>query len=341
MDDMDLKHAAWEILPAFGIKSEVLECGELLRYQYPEPDQMRLIFKATCADRAPLVIKLISERDHPRALMEEQSAFSEHLRKHGIPTARRYPAAQEYCAEIKIGGVCAVVTVEDFMANEITLIDGENIRKIGGMLARAHNIAAWDDCHVNGKTLFNALDRNDLFSYAYFVALKQRFAGEGSELFAEIQERGAKRLRGIERLRVRKMYATQGDVSDCNLFQTPDGQIGMFDFNNCGDNYLLSDAILEGIFVARLMDYVEPITEEAGRSLFLAFMDGYEEERSLTAEDMEIIPDLYAVTNAFWLGDLEYGEEALVKKLEIGEQEAVLTRLRSIVKTLNDPFPYH
>lgn len=113
----------------------------------------------------------------------------------------------------------------------------------------------------------------------------------------------------------------------------------MFDIKNCGDHSLLSDAILQGIFMARMMDYEEPITERMSRTLFLAFLSGYVSQRPFTNEDMEIIPDLYAVTNAFWLGDLEYGKGTLVNRLGAGENKVVETKLRAILRTLKDPFP--
>ena len=60
-------------------------------------------------------------------------------------------------------------------------------------------------------------------------------------------------------------YAVQGDISNCNLYQTASGRIGVFDFNRCGDAVLYYDAVMQAIFEARLMDYPE---ELAGRPRF-------------------------------------------------------------------------
>lgn len=51
----------------------------------------------------------------------------------------------------------------------------------------------------------------------------------------------------LQRVRVfenKPRYAVQGDISDCNLYQTDGGTIGVFDFNHYGDNVLYYDAIM-------------------------------------------------------------------------------------------------
>ena len=39
-----------------------------------------------------------------------------------------------------------------------------------------------------------------------------------------------------------------------NLYQAASGEIGVFDFNRCGDNNLFCDAVMQAVFEARLMD---------------------------------------------------------------------------------------
>lgn len=47
----------------------------------------------------------------------------------------------------------------------------------------------------------------------------------------------------------------------------------MFDFNRCGD----CDAVMQGVFEARLMDYPKEHTKADEYDYFTAFLEGYQE----------------------------------------------------------------
>ena len=122
----------------------------------------------------------------------------------------------------------------------------------------------------------------------------------------------------------------QGDVSDCNLYRTGEGKLGIFDFNNCGDNGLFADAVMQAVFEARLMDYPEDLQDREARILS-AFLRGYQGERPFTREERELYPSLYGIITAFWLGDLQWGSLA-----KAGDREAVHARMEDILRKLTE-----
>lgn len=56
------------------------------------------------------------------------------------------------------------MTAEEFVENEVTVVDLGTARKTGELLAKTHSIAEKNDLHVNNRVLFDPVaDFNDLF----------------------------------------------------------------------------------------------------------------------------------------------------------------------------------
>ena len=127
----------------------------------------------------------------------------------------------------------------------------------------------------------------------------------------------------------------QGDISDCNLYRTPDGRLGIFDYNNCGDNGLFADAVMQAVFEARLMDYPEDLPDRENRVL-AAFLRGYHRERPFTREERALYPSLYSLINAFWLSDLKWDEDSLEAKVKAGDRETAKARMEGILRKLTE-----
>ena len=275
--DLDIKQAQ-EILRGYGLLQRVAGLTELLRYHYDEgdnpTDEVRLILRAELDDREPVVIKLLREKEYPASVMEAQAAFSETLRRCSVPTARHYAAGERFVTLWHIMGREIQATVEDFVQGQLQIINVETARQIGRMHARAHEIALREGCHVDYPVQFDALGEKDLFSFAMLEEIlpgmnaSQR--GKAQELLMLCRAHQA----ALSPLAAYPRCATQGDLSDCNLYRTADGEIGMFDFNNCGDAVPLVDAVMQGIFVSRRMDYGHEPTEEFTLELLRAFLTG-------------------------------------------------------------------
>lgn len=74
------------ILHDYGIQDSMDTITELFRYNF-SGREVRLILKVTFKNRASMVIKLKNEKDLSREVVEQQSAFSAILERHGVPVA--------------------------------------------------------------------------------------------------------------------------------------------------------------------------------------------------------------------------------------------------------------
>lgn len=323
-----------EVLAWFGINDTVSDTEELLRYHYerddPDTKEVRLIVKVMFSNRAPVVVKFKNEKGVTLEMLQAQTAFSEHLAARGIPTARYFQSQEGYVAARTIHGYGLLVTAEEFRPGEIKAVNPSVAERTGRLLAMTHNIAEQDGCHVDAPVLFDPFARNELFSFERFQAFGPYFQGKDAACFARICAACQERMARLAPLRGRERFAVQGDISDCNLFLTPEGRVGMFDFNNCGDSVLFCDAVMQGVFEARLMDYDRDPTEAYSSKLFSSFLTGYQSERPLTSEEWDMVPHLCAVIEAFSLMDLTYREDCLEKRIQAGDREGVSALLREI-----------
>lgn len=132
-------------------------------------------------------------------------------------------------------------------------------------------------------------------------------------------------------LKAQPIYAVQGDISFCNLYQTclkettkdKESLLGIFDFNRCGDNNLFCDAVMQAIFEARLMEYPKALTGDIESQILTSFLRGYCSVRSFSEEQKNWYPYLYAVTDAFWSANIKWNEDSLMNAFKNGDMEKV------------------
>ncbi len=292
------------VLEVFGIREKIVGMEELLRYDYeknPAGKNVRLMLKCLFADREPVVVKLKHEDDVTETLLAEQIHFSEPLAACGIQTARFRRAGDSYVICRTVHDYEVLITVEEFRSGEITVVTPEIAEQTGRLLGMSHGIAERDNCHVHGAVLFDFFGRNDLFSYERFQEQRERMEEENIQLYRQVEAAYRRRMDVLAPLRERERYAVQGDISDCNLFVTENGEIGLFDFNRCGDNILFCDAVMQGVFESRLMDYDRELTEAYSEELFTRFLQGYHSVKPFSDTEISMIPHMYAVITAFWM----------------------------------------
>jgi len=309
------------ILYDYGIKDKIVDTMELLRYNYSDESQeVRVIIKCTFENRNAVIVKFKWESDVTAELIEAQTRFSEHLAENGVHTARFHKCGGNYAKKYTLNGYDVLVTIEDFVENEIKTVTPDIAEKTGRTLAFTHNIAERDDLHVDAPVLFDPFaEWNDLFSYDMFAELKEKFPADDAPAFDEAEKLYKMHMDKLETLKNRPKYAIQGDISDCNLFIAADGTVGMFDFNRCGDAVLFCDVIMQGVFESQLMDYDRELTPEYTDELFNAFLRGYESKRLITDDEKALIPHFCAIIYAFWLGNIRWGDESMTSLLEKGD----------------------
>lgn len=322
------------ILNDFGVFSDVIAFSELQRYHYeknnPESKEVRLIIKADLNNGQSVVVRFKNESDVTLDVINAQSRFAGFMADNGIITPALFMANHEYARWYSINGYDVIVTVEAFVTGEIHVVTEEIAEKTGRLLARMHNIAEAGELHVHNGVLFDPLSENDLFSFQDFQKQKDFMLSVDESLYNDIVKEHDRLFQRIRVFENEPRYAVQGDISDCNLYQTVDGEVGIFDFNRCGDNVLYYDAVMQAIFEARLMDYPKELHGKQESVILPAFLRGYHRERPFTDKQKEAFPYLYAMISAFWLGSIQYDEDSLCHAVEAGNAEAVHQWMKEI-----------
>lgn len=329
------------IISDYGIPYKALNYSELERYHYekrdPDTKQVRLIVKAELENSEAVVIRFKNENDVTPELLESQSRFAFLLKENGIETPTLYAFNGSFAKWYSIGGYDVIVCVEQFVDGELDCVDTQTAFETGALLAKTHNIAESANFHVDNKVLFDPFEYNDLFSYIDFAAHEKELTEIDSALYRSITEKYNEHMKFLNPLKNEPRYAVQGDISNCNLYLTDDGTLGIFDFNRCGDNNLLCDCIMQAVFEARLMDYPEEYGDDCEGQILSAFLNGYHQQRPISQEQLSLFPRLYTIINAFWSADVKWNEDSLINSLEKSDIEAVREHMKSIYTKLNTP----
>lgn len=326
------------ILKDYHLFAKVKQISELQRYHYerddPHSKEVRLIIKVDLEDSSPLVVRFKNEMDVTVELVESQSCFADQLRKNGIITPYQYNVNGKFAKRYEINGYDVIVSVEQFVENEIKVVDALTAEQTGKLLAQMHTIAEMNDLHVDNEVLFDPFTHNDLFDFEIFRSLETTLETEDKLLFDQIVNKYNTYLEILSPLKKYPRYAVQGDISDCNLYLSHSGEVGVFDFNRCGDNVLFCDAAMQAVFEARLMDYPENREDDFETKILTSFLDGYCSVRSFSEEQKVWFRYLYAIIDAFWSADMRWNDDSLWNAHKNGDVERVRKWLHTIWKRL-------
>ena len=287
-----------------------------------------------------LVLKVCREEEISLARLSSQCAFSEYLAEHGIQTARFLPvyASGEgawekagFAAALPAAGGPVLVTAERFCSGQLT---PELAEAAGRLLARMHNISERGGCHIEGRVLFDPFEENDLFSLEGFEAFLPSLSGENRRLAETISARGRALLARLAPFRSLPRCAVHGDLADCNLFLTPEGELGAFDFNNCGDNAPYLDAVMHSVYLSRLMEYGRPADEALSEELYARFWRGYTAVRPLSLQEDAAREEFARLICAFWKFDLLFREDSFAALLKAGDEKGLSLRLARMKQKL-------
>lgn len=330
------------ILNDFGISSKVVSFVELQRYYHekykPESKEVRLIVKAELSNGESVVLRFKNEFGESLDLIERQSKFAALLKENGIATPTLYKNEQRFAKWYAINGYDVIVTVEKFVEGELHSVDAGIAKNIGKLLAKTHNIAEANNFHVENEVLFDPFVNNDLFEASDFLSHGKELVEIERSLYQCIAEKYNEYMEILSPIRNEPRYAVQGDISQNNLYQN-ETFLGVFDFNRCGDNNLYCDAVMQAVFVARLMDYPESYDGKHESEILPAFLKGYASERPFSKMHRNTFPYLYAIIDAFWSADIKWNEDSLLKQLEKGDHNAVCRWLKVILKRLSNLKP--
>lgn len=180
-----------------------------------------------------------------------------------------------------------------------TFAEGEKMRfmtnetcfAIGSMMAKIHNITATkkiDRVNYNSDVLLNqAYDHLNLF-----------FSGDLNEMkyLKQITSKISKNFENSNLLEDQKEIVHL-DIWYDNLSVNKENEITIFDFDNCGNGFL----ILDVAYFCKQLFFIESDKNEYEIKVE-SFLDGYRKERSLSEKELKLIPEAGASIFVFYLG---------------------------------------
>lgn len=317
------------ILERYGLDAAFGEQKEYISYSGEHGDNLvKVILSVLLENGKRVVIKILHEQEdllRDRAKIEKQSAFSELMRQNGIKTPMRYMANGRYCNEYVYNSIPCNVTVEDWCGEEITEINTDIAYKIGELMARMHMISLKNNCGIGCGTLFSAAYQNDVDAFAQFCKLGKNENLDQATI-AQIKKLHDEKLEALRAVWDKlPRAAVQGDISINNLVDGKDELI-VFDYNNAGDEVLISDLVMEGLLTAYEMDLPEGADQSCREQFFPAMLNGYLSIRRLSEEEANTAWIVYTLYHSLWFPRVVYNDDSLEKLVE-KEDYAAANRL--------------
>lgn len=318
------------ILEIYGLDAAFCQQKEYINYNGADGNNLvKIILSVLLKNGKRVVLKILREQEDllkDREKIEKQSAFSEFLRQHGIETPMRYMANGKYCNEYVFNNLPCNVTVEDWCGEEIVEINPKIAYEIGKLMARMHTISLQNKCEIGCGTLFSAAYWNDVDAFPQFCKL-----AKNENLNQTVVEQ-IKKLHDQKLETIRTVWdslpkaAVQGDMSINNLVY--ENGLIVFDYNNAGDEVLISDLVMEGFLTAYEMDLPKGTDESCRKQLFSALLNGYLSIRKLNETEAATAWTVYTLYNSLWFSKVVYNDNSLEKL--IGKQDyAAANRLLS------------
>ncbi len=327
------------ILELYGSDTSFSEQKEYINYNGQYGDNLvKVILSVLPESGKRVVIKILHEQDNlpdERTKIEKQSAFSELMRQNGIITPRRYTANGRYCNEYIYNGLPCNVTVEDWCGEEITEINTEISYKIGELMARMHIISLERKCELGFGTLFSAAYWNDVDAFPQFceICKNEHLDQATAEQIKKLHDEKVETIRAIwDRL---PRSAVQGDISINNLVYGENG-LTVFDYNNAGDEVLISDLVLEGLLTAYEMDLPEGADQSCREKFFPAFLSGYLSVRKLSGEEADTAWIIYTLYHSMWFSRIINNEDSLEKLVKKEDYTSANRRLAKMLEDMTE-----
>lgn len=325
------------ILNLYDIHEQVVEQKTYI-HSIKDNGWMKLIFRIALSDGRLLVIKILHEDDDvdkEAEKVENQSRFSEDMRRNGIKTSARYISGGKYVAPFAYRGLPCMVTVEDWCGEEIAEITTDVAYQIGELMARMHTVSLANKCEIGHGTLFCAAYWNDVDAFSTFckIAKDEKLEQSVVKQIIKLHDEKLQRLRAVwETL---PKAAVQGDISINNLVRSEEGLI-VFDYNNAGDEVLVSDLVMEGLLTAYEMDLPSDVPVSYREKLFPKLLKGYLSVRHLSEAESRAAWDIYTLYHGLWFTRITYNQGSLEKLVKNGDYDAANLLLNQILADMTE-----
>lgn len=302
------------ILKLYGLDSEFTEQKEYIHYYDEYGYNVKIVLSVLLKSGQRVVIKIVNIKEdnllEDGQKIEKQSAYSEFMRQSGIITPKYYLSNGKYCNVYVYNNIPCNVTVEDWCGEEITEINTDIAYKIGKLMARMHILSLNKKYEIGCGTLFSAAYKNDVDAYDDFCKIC-----ENENLDQGVIEQ-IKKLHDEKLEVIRAVWdtlpkaAVQGDISINNLVYG-EKELTVFDYNNAGDEVLISDLVLEGLLTAYEMDIPEGTDPCYREQIFPTLLKGYLSIRELSQEEVDVAWIIYTLYHSLWFSRIVYSDGSL------------------------------
>lgn len=327
------------ILNLYGLDSNFSEQKEYINYYEEYGYKVKFVLSVLLESGQRVVIKIVSKKAEKvleeSQKIERQSAFSELMRKSGIITPQYYMANEKYCNVYVYNNIPCSVTVEDWCGEEITEINTDLAYKIGELMGRMHTLSLKNKWEIGCGTLFSAAYKNDVSVYEEFCEIcENEYLDQG--IIEQIKKLHDEKLEAIRAVwDTLPKAAVQGDISINNLVYG-EKELTVFDYNNAGDEVLISDLILEGLLTAYEMELPEGKDHRYREQLFQALLDGYLSIRKLSSEEVDVAWTIYTLYHSLWFSRIVYFDNSLEKFVNNKDYTSANHLLRRMISDMNE-----
>lgn len=328
-----------KILNLYDIRERVVNQKSYI-HAIEDDGKMKLIFRVTVENGRMLVVKIIHEDNDLSSeidKVEKQSRFSETMRLNGIKTPTRYTSDGRYATPFTYRDLPCFVTVEDWCGEEITEITTDIAYQIGELMARMHTVSLENKCEIGHGTLFSAAYWNDVDAFPSFceITKDEKLDPEIVEQIKTLRDKKLEYLRSVwETL---PKAAVQGDISINNLVQDEKGII-VFDYNNAGDEVLISDLVMEGLLTAYEMDLPNGVPNSYREKIFPALLKGYLAVRPLSEIEIKPAWEAYTLYHGLWFTRIIYADGCLKKLVKNGDYDAANRLLKQMLEDMSEAY---
>ena len=108
----------------------------------------------------------------------------------------------------------------------------------------------------------------------------------------------------------------------------------MFDYNNAGDEVLVSDLVMEGLLTAYEMDLPDGVPASYREKLFPSLLKGYLSERPLSEPERGAAWEIYTLYHGLWFSRIVYHNDSLEKLVQRGDYDAANRLLRQMLSDM-------
>ena len=120
-----------------------------------------------------------------------------------------------------------------------------------------------------------------------------------------------------------------------NLVSSEEGLI-VFDYNNAGDEVLISDLVMEGLLTAYEMSLPDNTPASYREKIFPALLKGYLSIRPLSKAESKAAWEAYTLYHSLWFSRIIYHDTSLEKLVQIKNYGAANRLLKQMLADMTE-----